>query len=112
MGVVVTAGTGSGKLFILLAALIEISKLIDDHNWVKAFAVYPRTELLKDQFMEAYKLARKMDTSEKMVSKLELGLILEARQLMHGKSCLAKLSDGVMPWLTCPECDNKLIWKT
>ena len=61
-GTVITAGTGSGKtLGFYLPALLQIANLIDSSNWVKALAVYPRRELLKDQMLEAYKLARKLD---------------------------------------------------
>jgi DEAD/DEAH box helicase len=61
-GTIVTAGTGSGKtLAVYLPALIRIGESIGADHWVKVLAVYPRTELLKDQFAEAYRNARSID---------------------------------------------------
>lgn len=51
-GTIVTAGTGSGKtLAFYLPASMRIGELIrPNQHWVKALAIYPRTELLKDQW--------------------------------------------------------------
>ena len=116
-GTVVTAGTGSGKtLSFYLPVLIELSKLIDKSNWTKAIAVYPRTELLKDQFMEAYRLSRKLDGMLRKNGrrKLRLGTYFgdtpfDARRVRDN---WAKFGDGyVCPWFSCPTCGEKVIWK-
>jgi hypothetical protein len=62
----VSAGTGSGKtLAFYLPALTRIATHIvrdpTTSRWVKALALYPRNELLKDQFVEVYGEARRLD---------------------------------------------------
>ena len=50
----VGAGTGSGKtLAFYLPALSWIGSLCDATRWTKAVAIYPRKELLKDQFAQS-----------------------------------------------------------
>ena len=63
-GTLVSAGTGSGKTlaFYLPALAMIYSRIIDnDKYWVKVVALYPRVELLKDQFSEIYTEARRLD---------------------------------------------------
>ncbi|MBK6781950.1 MAG: DEAD/DEAH box helicase [Gemmatimonadetes bacterium] len=62
-GMIVTVGTGSGKtLAFYLPAMIHIAGMIEkDLKYTKALALYPRNELLKDQFAEAYREARRLD---------------------------------------------------
>ena len=61
-GTIVTAGTGSGKTIgFYIPAMLRIGDAISADHWVKAIAVYPRIELLKDQFAEAYQMARTID---------------------------------------------------
>jgi len=59
MATIVTAGTGSGKtLAFYLPALASITRhhLLKDRTlWVKVVALYPRSELLKDQLREVIK---------------------------------------------------------
>ena len=64
----VSAGTGSGKtLAFYLPALARVTSHIQrdpsQSRWVKILAVYPRNELLKDQFAEVYSQARRLDAS-------------------------------------------------
>ncbi|NBR40147.1 MAG: SDR family oxidoreductase, partial [Alphaproteobacteria bacterium] len=117
-GIVVTAGTGSGKtLAFYLPALLEIAKLVDRDNWVKAVAVYPRTELLKDQFMEAFKLARKLDDFQRRNGKrkIRIGAYYSSTPMNHKlvHKSWSRFGDGFLcPWLSCPVCENKVIWET
>src|SRR5205823_7506381 len=55
-GMIVSAGTGTGKtLAFYLPCLMTVAHLMErDRFWTQALALYPRTELLKDQFTEAY----------------------------------------------------------
>ncbi|MER8895962.1 protein DpdJ [Mesorhizobium sp. M0676] len=64
----VSAGTGSGKtLAFYLPAMAQIAAHIrrdrSDTRWVKVLALYPRNELLKDQFAEVYSQARALDAT-------------------------------------------------
>jgi hypothetical protein len=63
-GTIVCAGTGSGKtLSFYLPGLASLAAdlLIDPSPRVRILAIYPRNELLKDQFMEAWGQCRKLD---------------------------------------------------
>jgi hypothetical protein len=64
----VSAGTGSGKtIAFYLPALSRIAAHIQRETattrWVKVLALYPRNELLKDQFVEVYGQARRLDSA-------------------------------------------------
>lgn len=66
-GTLVSAGTGSGKtLAFYLPALSRVAAHIEADpsaaRWVKVLALYPRNELLKDQFAEVYAQARRLDS--------------------------------------------------
>jgi ATP-dependent helicase YprA (DUF1998 family) len=61
-GSVVCAGTGTGKtLAFYLPALTYLAGLIDGAEWTRALLVYPRNELLKDQFATAFTMCRTLD---------------------------------------------------
>ena len=50
----VSAGTGSGKTkAFYLPALSQVAADGDSGHWARILAIYPRNELLKDQFVEA-----------------------------------------------------------
>ena len=62
---IISAGTGSGKtLAFYLPALVTLATEVLDNpvNQVRVLAIYPRIELLKDQFNEAYEQCRKLDS--------------------------------------------------
>lgn len=63
-GLVIGAGTGAGKTkAFYIPAMAEIaSNLRMKSRHVQALAIYPRNELLKDQLLEAYLEACKLDT--------------------------------------------------
>src|SRR5690349_7903053 len=59
---VVGAGTGSGKTnAFYLPAFSYLAGITDASAWTRALAVYPRTELLKDQLDTAFAHARRLD---------------------------------------------------
>ncbi len=62
-GLIIGAGTGTGKtLAFYLPALTHLAGLVEQSShWTKAIAIYPRNELLKDQFSETYAEARRLD---------------------------------------------------
>lgn len=60
---VVGAGTGSGKtLAFYLPAFAHLVALNDSTRWTRVVAVYPRNELLRDQFSTAFANARRLDS--------------------------------------------------
>ena len=118
-GVVVCAGTGSGKtLAFYYPALIEIATLVRrDEFWTKAVALYPRVELLKDQFGEAYAQARRLDGLMKRrgARPVRIGTLFgytpgQATPQALEQAKWAKAATGyVCPFLTC-HCGRDLIW--
>jgi hypothetical protein len=73
---VIGAGTGSGKTkAFYIPALAMIAATEASGYWVKALALYPRTELLKDQLAEAFSEARRLDSllKERNQRKITLG---------------------------------------
>src|SRR5579883_36863 len=55
---VIGAGTGAGKTkAFYVPAMAEIAATISVEYYVRAMAIYPRVELLKDQFIEAFQEA-------------------------------------------------------
>lgn len=120
-GVVVCAGTGSGKtLAFYYPALIEIGTLIKSGEyWTKAVALYPRVELLKDQFGEAYAQARRLDEllKRRHARPVRLGTFFgftprDATPAALEQAKWVKKANGyVCPFLTCPKCGKAdLLW--
>jgi len=119
-GLIVTAGTGSGKtLAFYLPALLRIAEVVQiGQSWTKALAIYPRTELLKDQFAETYRMARRLDTV--MVAsrrRLTMGAYFGStpgradRQDIARRGWRPRQGHFVCPWLPCPRCGDDLLWR-
>ena len=121
-GTIVTAGTGSGKtLAFYLPALLRLGPRIErDSYWVKALAIYPRNELLKDQFAEAYRLARLLDAPLIKAGKrpISIGALFgstpnratNADQRWDVRQ--ASPAGLICPLMRCPRCGSELIWTT
>lgn len=118
-GTIVTAGTGSGKtMAFYLPALMRIAEAIDDGHWTKAIAIYPRTELLKDQFAEAYQMARRLDATLGRQGKRKItigaffGSTPNSTQMPYFSKDWRETRVGrICPWLRCPSCDADLLWR-
>lgn len=119
-GTIVTAGTGSGKtIAFYLPGMIRIGEAIGADHWVKAIAIYPRIELLKDQFAEAFRMARTIDQT--LAAHGRRPMIIGAlfgktptratRQELTDKNWVRRGEDFVCPWMRCPRCDNELVWR-
>jgi hypothetical protein len=119
-GTVVTAGTGSGKtIAFYLPALLSIGEAIGPDPWVKALAVYPRIELLKDQFAEAFRMARAIDGALAAHGRrpLTIGALFGATprrataQELEGHGWTRRGSDWACPWMRCPDCAAEMLWR-
>jgi len=119
-GTIVTAGTGSGKtIAFYLPGMIRIGEAIGADKWVKAIAIYPRIELLKDQFAEAFRMARTIDQT--LAAHGRRPMILGAlfgktptratRQELTDKNWVRRGEDFVCPWMRCPRCNGDLVWR-
>lgn len=126
-GTLVSAGTGSGKtLAFYLPAIARVGTLKIKHqshtSWTKLLALYPRTELLRDQFAEVYSEARRLDELLKTrgVGKIRIGALFgetpesTVSLKRFGQKGWRKTTDGqVCSYMTCPEpaCEGELLWR-
>ena len=121
-GVVISAGTGSGKtLAYYLPALLRIARESRAGEfWTKALSVYPRNELLKDQFSEVLRYVSLI--GDRGGRPLRIGTFFGPTPRVSEVSALEQShwdrfpSRGaatayVCPFATCPECGSRLIWR-
>lgn len=110
-GTIITAGTGSGKtIAFYIPAMIRIGEAVDQDRWVKAIAVYPRIELLKDQFAEAFRMSRSIDGALSNAGRrpLVLGALFGSTPTqatvasISDKGWVKRGSDFICPWMRCP----------
>jgi hypothetical protein len=116
----VSAGTGSGKtLAFYIPALGRVAAHLRRDpiasRWVKVLAVYPRTELLKDQFAEVYAQARRLDTfgRRKILIGTFFGPTPDSAAAAETASGWHRRGPGLAcGYLRCPQpgCGGDLIW--
>ena len=121
----VSAGTGSGKtLAFYLPALARVASHIQrdkpNSRWVKVLALYPRNELLKDQFAEVYTQARALDATlaAKGRRKILIGTLFgptpqSDRTVATGHNKWPAHPDGLIcEYVRCPteNCSGDLVW--
>ncbi len=122
-GIIVTVGTGSGKTlaFYLPAFAFLAPAIRKEPPNTKAIALYPRNELLKDQFSETYLEARRLDTVLSKRRKLIIGAYFGPTPYSASEEDVAEkwsatpAHDGyVCPFLRCPtnDCNGELVWRT
>ncbi|MFO1431289.1 MAG: protein DpdJ [Candidatus Competibacteraceae bacterium] len=120
-GVIVTAGTGSGKtLAFYLPAFLQLAELLGDGgHWVKTLAIYPRTELLRDQLSECLRMARRVAGSLHAAGRrgLTIGALYQAipydaseRALEQAGWTRFRNGDWLCPILLCPDTGDDLLW--
>lgn len=120
---VIGAGTGSGKTkAFYIPALAEITASMTSDYAVKALALYPRVELLKDQLAEIFAEARKVDGLLKKNARrmITLGAYYgdtptAAQQFLAFPPeswLLNNTRDGwICPFFFCPDClSHELTW--
>ena len=118
LATIVCAGTGSGKtLAFYLPALASITRHLvsgDALPWVKSVALYPRSELLKDQLREVIGRTTHLGNSLKGVS-VRVGALYgdtptEAKYLPTTKSWRKVGEDYICPSLKCIKCNGEMRW--
>ncbi len=129
-GRLITAGTGSGKtLAFYLPALARIALAITREestlNVVKCLAIYPRTELMIDQFREVFQESRRLDSILSSMEKrpIRIGLLfggtansiasIKRYSSTNGESGWKRSGDRfVCTYLRClfDDCQGQLVW--
>ncbi|MFD6091258.1 protein DpdJ [Oerskovia sp. NPDC060338] len=121
---VVGAGTGSGKTnAFYLPAFSYLAGITDASAWTRALAVYPRTELLKDQLDTAFAHACRLDTLWKQTlgRSMTIGALYgstptNAKNVRSPHRGWVKRAHGMAsPQMRCPgngysPCGGELIW--
>ena len=118
-GTMVSAGTGSGKtLAFYLPVLSSIAGRLAPGP--QAVAIYPRNELLKDQFSQTYLEARRLDGHTVSGSKITTaaffgntpGSTRESDRALERKGWTRHGEARACPYLRCPRpgCAGPLVW--
>ncbi|TAK84801.1 MAG: DEAD/DEAH box helicase [Betaproteobacteria bacterium] len=116
---IVCAGTGSGKtLAFYLPVLSSVARhrLADGNErpWVKAVAIYPRTELLKDQLREVVSraLALSEDFPGSRKPAIRIGALFgETPSSIQYCDWERIGEDRLCSFLRCIRCDAELSWR-
>jgi hypothetical protein len=124
-GTVVCAGTGSGKtLAFYLPAYVRMASRVSPEHWTKCLAIYPRNELLKDQFREALANARRIvpilvaNGKRKLVIAALYGDVPStASKVLNsegpGTWARVRIAGGAAyecPFVRCPNCGQNMAW--
>lgn len=119
-GTIVCAGTGTGKtLAFYLPALSHIADLVKKSQfWTKGLAIYPRNELLKDQFSETYLESRRLDAvlQAEGKRKIVIGAFFGSTPNKATVDAVEakwqpELGGFTCPYLRCPQCEGVLSWR-
>lgn len=113
-GTIVGAGTGSGKtLAFYLPALSYVAASPDEGT--RVLAIYPRIELLRDQFAEAVRTASLVTGTGSLRRPVRLAPLYGSTPFTAaGVDRLwdARGGDRICPYLLCPACgDGALLWR-
>ncbi|MCY4617909.1 MAG: protein DpdJ [Chloroflexi bacterium] len=119
-GVVIAAGTGAGKtLAYYLPVIVRIAREVRANaHWTKAISVYPRNELLKDQFAEVLRYVRRLN--DILSCPVAIGALFGPTPNDASINSIKQKWDAfpsrgttlgyICPFATCPECDSRLLW--
>ena len=121
LATIVCAGTGSGKtLAFYLPALSSITRHIltdpGGPRWVKTVAIYPRSELLKDQLREVINriitLCQSLNKRQKNIQ-IRIGALFgdtpESYDIVR-RYWKKSGHDSICPSLSCLKCGGTLLW--
>lgn len=113
-GTIVGAGTGSGKtLAFYLPALSHLASSPDEGT--RVLAIYPRIELLRDQFAEAMRTARALDGVGSLGRPIRLAPLYGSTPFSAAgvdRLWAPRGADRICPYLLCPTCEKgALLWR-
>jgi len=119
LATIVCAGTGSGKtMAFYLPALASVYRHLltekPNESWVKVVALYPRTELLKDQLREVMQRIRALRANmpENERVQVRVGAIYGDTPSSARFCEWRKIGeDSVCPTLACIACGGELRWQ-
>lgn len=125
-GTVVCSGTGSGKtLGFYLPTLVHLAGMLERNteSWTRALAIYPRNELLKDQFSEVCSRLERVNATLVRFHKrgLRIGAYFgdtpkdntqfDSKDIRN--HIWTRISNGwICPFLRCitEGCDGQMVW--
>ncbi len=120
LATIICAGTGSGKtMSFYLPALASVYRHLlnegPNESWVKVVALYPRTELLKDQLREVMQriraLGENLPKSERV--KIRVGALYGDTPDTARNCNWKKIGDDcICPVLACLSCGGELRWQS
>ncbi|SCF21006.1 Helicase conserved C-terminal domain-containing protein [Micromonospora haikouensis] len=125
MGVIVGAGTGSGKTlgFYLPAFCAMAAHARTGRGGVHTIALYPRIELLRDQLRGAISTVTRLNSAREdtQARRLRVGVLygdtpqnieqLNSNSVPHLMRAWPTRGNAlVCPYLTCPLCTGELVW--
>jgi hypothetical protein len=120
--VMITAGTGSGKtLAFYLPVLANIADTINENPrcGVVALAIYPRSELLKDQFRTVVGLAQRAWSQDSPTRPISAGTWFSLTPYSSSavrnawrRTAVNSAAAYICPFLLCPDddCQGKMAW--
>ncbi len=125
VGTIVCAGTGTGKtLAFYLPVYATLAAHMTGAHWTKCLALYPRSELLKDQLREAIANARRLAPVHRAhgCRNLLIGALFgpvphTARYVLESdgetgwhKFTLRGAIGYECPFIRCPQCNQSMAW--
>jgi len=119
-GVVISAGTGAGKTlaYYFPAIMLVAGEVRPEEFWTKAVSVYPRNELLKDQFAEAIRYVQLIGGTcnrplriATLFGPTPQSADLSSLQRSTWERLRGNREDFVCPFAVCPNCSGRLIWR-
>lgn len=122
--VIVGAGTGTGKtLAFYLPAILHLVNDRSKRRCAPVVALYPRNELLKDQFAAAFDEVRRVDRTLGGQRRITLGIwnsftpkdasdVWDRASWRVHRSTTGRELGRVCPYFACPapNCDGVLVW--
>lgn len=121
-GVLISAGTGSGKtLAFYIPVILSIVRTLEKNTTLhtKCIAIYPRTELLKDQLVETLKVLHNFVNpvlAQHGIRPIRMGAFFGQTPRSNNPNDLTKFTEHkngkIIPFLNCPEadCTGNLYW--